>query len=269
MHANGVYSTTGFNISFKKKSCLGQASRTIIPHRYWHKSGAITCQYLVPPETLVPHGTAEACSHRYLFLASYMDVPKYETSRDNSCQVNIEEDCLQEKTTSLIYIYTRTSCKREIDLDLVSFTLCLIHYYIMRFFLVGDFDLYSPNPHQNRRYLKGALVERIYVGTMFAQIEALSIHTQTTTFLGLRGNYFITIDNSNVEFDRYGSPQGGGPVRLGYDSPHDIIGVGSVQIDIHDDIIRTLTYNFTIGMPSKIFIYKCFIILLLGSNISL
>jgi hypothetical protein len=35
--------------------------------------------------------------------------------------------------------------------------------------------------------------------------------------------------------------QGGGFVRLGDDSPRDIVGIGSVQIKMHDGIVRTLT----------------------------
>ena len=41
-------------------------------------------------------------------------------------------------------------------------------------------------------------------------------------------------------FVTYDSLQGGGSVRLGDDSPRDIVGIGSIQIKMHDSIVRTL-----------------------------
>ncbi|CAD6341186.1 unnamed protein product [Miscanthus lutarioriparius] len=42
-------------------------------------------------------------------------------------------------------------------------------------------------------------------------------------------------------FVTYDYLQGGGSVRLGDDGPRDIVGIGSVQIKMHDGIVRTLT----------------------------
>ena len=42
-------------------------------------------------------------------------------------------------------------------------------------------------------------------------------------------------------FVTYDSLQGAGSVRLGDNSPRDIIGIGSIQIKMHDGIVRTLT----------------------------
>ena len=42
-------------------------------------------------------------------------------------------------------------------------------------------------------------------------------------------------------FVTYDSLQGGGSVRLGDDSQRDIVGIGSIQIRMHDGIVRTLT----------------------------
>ena len=41
-------------------------------------------------------------------------------------------------------------------------------------------------------------------------------------------------------FVTYDSLQGGGSIRLGDDSPLDIVGIGSIQIKMHDGIVRTL-----------------------------
>ncbi|CAD6202432.1 unnamed protein product [Miscanthus lutarioriparius] len=41
-------------------------------------------------------------------------------------------------------------------------------------------------------------------------------------------------------FVTYDSVQGGGSVRLGDDTPLDIVGIGSIQIKMHDGIVRTL-----------------------------
>jgi hypothetical protein len=41
-------------------------------------------------------------------------------------------------------------------------------------------------------------------------------------------------------FVTYDSLQGGGSVRLGDNSPRDIVGIGSIQIKMHDGIVRTL-----------------------------
>ena len=42
-------------------------------------------------------------------------------------------------------------------------------------------------------------------------------------------------------FSTYEFVQSGDVVRMGDDNPHEIVGIGSVQIRPHDSLIRTLT----------------------------
>jgi len=55
-------------------------------------------------------------------------------------------------------------------------------------------------------------------------------------------------------FVTYDCLHGGGSVRLGDDSPLDIVGIGSIQIKMHDGIVRTLADVRHIPDMSKKFI---------------